>query len=96
MQATTSEPVYVRSREVVAAEADGNAILLNTKRWVYLGFDGVGTTIWNLLDEPRTLGSLVEVLRTRFEVDETTCAADTKSFLDDMIEQGVVSMTPGP
>jgi len=87
-------PVYARSSDVVTAEVDGKAILLNTKNWIYLDFDRVGTAIWDALEAPRTLPSLVAALTARFEVDEATCAADIKPFLDDLLAQGVITTTP--
>ena len=88
--AMVNSPKYCRADDVVATEMDGNILLLSTRSWSYLEFDKTGTAIWTLLDTPRTLPSLVEALTVKFEVDEATCAADTRSFLDEMIAEGVV------
>jgi len=84
---------YCRAEDVVATELDGNILLLSPQSWRYLEFDKTGSAIWALLDTPRTLPSLVEALTVMFEVDEATCAADTKSFLDEMNAEGVVRLT---
>lgn len=82
---------YARATDIVATEVDGTAVLLNTQSWVYLDFDRVGTAIWDLLETPQTMPALVAALTAKFKVDEATCAADTKAFLDDMVAQGAVT-----
>ncbi|MEI9990623.1 MAG: PqqD family protein [Rhizomicrobium sp.] len=88
--------VYARSRDVIAAEIQGEVLLFDTVTWAYLEFDPVGTAIWALLDVPRSLPSLVEALQKAFVVDALQCGADTQSFLDDMIAQGVITVTDAP
>ncbi len=86
----------MRSSDVVHANVQGDVVLLNTRSWVYLEFDRVGSAVWALLDVPRTLPSLVEALRQTFEIDEARCTADTQSFLDEMIAQGAVNVAGTP
>ncbi len=83
-------PTYARTADIVAADVGGETVLLHTERWTYFEFDRVGTSIWELLETPRTLPSLVEALMSKYEVDEAQCAADTRDFLAQMIEQGIV------
>jgi hypothetical protein len=96
METSANEPIYARASAMIGAEERGTAVLLHTERWVYLGFDEIGTMIWNLLDQPRSLSALVGAMKDRFDVDEATCSADVKSFLDDMVKQDVVSVTERP
>jgi hypothetical protein len=87
---TTPTPVYSRSNDIVETEMDGLAILLHTGNWRYYTFDQVGTSIWKSLAKPSSLHDLVEDLVTQYNVDRKQCEFDTESFLNEMIEQGVV------
>ena len=87
--------LYQRTSEFIAADVADELVLLHTVSWYYFEFDKIGTSIWTLLDAPRSLPSLVETLRMEFDVDETRCSADTKAFLDDMIGQGLVTVIDG-
>ncbi|MEJ1968853.1 MAG: PqqD family peptide modification chaperone [Rhizomicrobium sp.] len=84
-------PRYARTEDVIEADVGGEVVLLHTQNWQYFEFDKTGTAIWGLLSEPRSLDSLVDALTAQFEVDETRCAQETKAFLDEMVEQGLVT-----
>ena len=89
--AVSEARIYARTNDVVSAEVSDSVILLNTKNWVYYEFDKVGTSIWELLETPHSLPSLVQELMQKFNVDEAQCTSDTRSFLSEMIEEGIVA-----
>jgi len=86
----SSAAPYRRTSDIIEAEVGGEIVLLHTQNWQYFEFDAVGAAIWGLLKEPRDLASLVGALTERFDVDQARCAEETKAFLDEMIEQGLV------
>jgi hypothetical protein len=86
-----STAVYARTPDIIEAEVGGEIVVLHTQNWQYFEFDRTGATIWNLLREPKDLGALVEDLVTQFEVDRARCTEETKAFLDDMVEQGLIT-----
>ncbi len=83
--------VYTRTGDVIEADVGGEVVLLHTQNWQYFEFDKVGAAIWGLLDTPSDLDRLVESLTAHFQVDEAQCRAETKSFLDEMVAQGLVT-----
>ena len=90
-----ASPHYARTEDVIEADVGGEVVLLHTQNWQYFEFDRTGAAIWGLLAEPRSLDALVSALTQQFEVDEARCAQDTKAFLDQMIEQGLVTANAG-
>jgi hypothetical protein len=86
----STAPMYMRTPDIIEAEVGGEIVVLHTQNWQYFEFDRTGATIWNLLREPRNLGSLVDDLVAQFEVDRSRCTEETRAFLDDMVEQGLV------
>jgi Coenzyme PQQ synthesis protein D (PqqD) len=84
--------VYTRTPDVIEADVGGEIVLLHTQNWQYFEFDKVGAAIWNLLTAPTSLDALVEGLTARFDVDEERCRQETKSFLDEMASQGLVTV----
>jgi hypothetical protein len=87
----SAAPRYSRTQDIIEAEVGGEIVVLHTQNWQYYEFDRTGATIWGLLQVPRDLGALVDDLVTQFDVDRTQCTEETKAFLDDMIEQGLVT-----
>jgi hypothetical protein len=86
-----ASPIYARTADIIEADVGGEVVLLHTRNWQYFEFDTVGTAIWKLLYEPHGLPSLVDALLCTFDVERDTCATETKAFLDEMVEQGLVT-----
>ena len=90
-----SHQLYTRTADVIEADVGGEVVLLHTQNWQYFEFDKVGAAIWDLLNAPSSLDTLVESLTSQFEVDQNLCREETKSFLDEMIAQGLVAVGDG-
>lgn len=86
----SGELVFQRHPEVIGIEVSGEMVLLDSRTWTYLDFDDIGSRIWVLLNDPLTLSVLVDKLTEEFEVDSMACRRDTETFLQDLIEKGVV------
>jgi len=84
------EPEFGRAPEVLGTEVAGEMVLLDSKNWNYVELDDIGSRIWELLNEPRTLSALVEELMREFAVSQEVCRCDTEAFLLDSIKNGIV------
>lgn len=92
MRRMTSEDATIgRAAGVVEAQFDDVRVLLNDDL-EYLGLDEVGQRIWDLLEEPSSLGELVDRLTDEYEVDEATCRADVSRFLDALQQHQLVAV----
>ena len=83
-------PLYARMSDVIATEVAGQTVLLNTKDWSYHEFGKVGSSLWELMEIPRSLPTLVDDLMAIYDIDHARCTQETRAFLDDMIAQGIV------
>ena len=90
-----SPSLYSRTQDVIEADVGGEIVVLHTQNWQYFEFDRTGTAIWNLLREPMALGTLVDDLMSQYDVDRTRCTEETQAFLDDMVEQGLITAGEG-
>jgi hypothetical protein len=91
----TDSGVYARTKDVIEADVGGEIVLLHTQNWQYFEFDKVGAAIWALLDEPKSLDSVVTSLLEQFEVGQDQCRSETKTFLDEMVAQGLITAGNG-
>lgn len=55
------------------------------------GNPGPGERILGLVDGRRTVGQIVEVLLSEYEVDRSECVRDTKAFVEALIARRVLS-----
>jgi hypothetical protein len=82
--------VVVRSGAPLTAKIDDEVVMLDTRQSSYFGLDTTGTAIWELLDEPRRVSEVCELLMARFEVDADTCLQDVLPFLGELVGAGLV------
>lgn len=91
--ATLSLTTLVRQNpDQVAAEADGEVLMMHIESGTYYGLNDVGSFIWKQLTKPRTIQDVCEAIQSEFEVDANRCAEDAMTFLQSMVEDGLVDV----
>jgi len=80
------------SPDVLFQEVNGETVLLDLASERYFGLDAVGTVAWGVLEAGGDLGTAVETLLQRFEVDRHTARADLESLLDELAGAGLVAL----
>ena len=76
--------------EVLFQEVSGEAVLLDLASESYFGLDPVGTRIWALLNEDKSMGQVLDALLEEYEVDPGTLEADLEELLDKMLAAGLI------
>jgi hypothetical protein len=71
-------------------ELGGEAVVLNLDTGVYYGLDPVGTRVWRLLQQPRTISELRDLIVDEFDVVPDRCEADLRPFLASLQSHGLV------
>jgi len=79
---------------MIEADAGGELVGLNVERGTCYGFNATATRVWQLLEHPRTVDALVEVLLAEHEVDEAECRADLHDLLRSLEDEQLVDLTP--
>jgi hypothetical protein len=72
---------------------DGDLVMMSIENGEYYGIGGVGTRIWELLDQPTTIQQLVETIKTEFDIQEDRCRDDVLSFSEKLFELGLIKPT---
>lgn len=91
-QSIHNDTVITRTADVVAADMDGDTVMLSIASGKYYGIDAVGGRIWELLATPRTMAELVEQLAKEYEVESEECCRDVTEFLNYLCGEGLVSL----
>jgi hypothetical protein len=83
------------SPDVVTREVGGETILLDLANGNYFGLDGVGSRLWQLLEERGcTLGEACDVLIEEYEVDRARLEADLLALGARLVDENLA--TPAP
>jgi hypothetical protein len=80
--------------EVLFRERSDEGVLLNLKSGRYFGLDAVGTRIWQMLAEGRSLVSTITQLLREYDVSREKLEADVASFIDALEAHGLVIRSP--
>lgn len=83
-------PRFVRNPDLIAADMDGELVMMSLERGTYFGLGGVGSRVWNLLETPQTQDVLIATICAEFDTDAPTCAADLQPFLDDLLRNDLI------
>ena len=88
----TLTSVVARSADQISAEVDGETLLMSIERGKYYGMDAVGSRIWALLEQPRSIGEICDALMASFEVEREHCQRDVIAFVRDLLEQNLATL----
>ena len=75
---------------LAACELGGEAVLLDTDSGTYYGLNPVGTVIWRLLQQPRSIGELCDLVAAEFAVTAEQCKGDVLRFVTVLHEHRLV------
>ena len=86
----TSTVVTVKDQ--VWCELAGEAVILDLKSGVYYGLNAIGARVWSLLQEPKTVGAVLDTLLEEYEVKPDRCADDLLTLLQELAERQLVEI----
>jgi hypothetical protein len=84
--------IVVASSELVSCPLGEESAILSLKNSMYYGMNPVGTRIWTLLKEPRSVEQLRDTLLTEYEVDAALCERDLLDLLGKMKSEGLIEV----
>jgi hypothetical protein len=84
--------IVVASSEQVSCPLGEESAILNLKNSMDYGMNPVGTRIWTLLKEPRSVQQLRDALLNEYEVDAALCERDLLDLLGKMKSEGLIEV----
>ena len=80
------------STEVLAQEVEGETVLLDLQSESYFGLDEVGTRIWQLLQEHKTLQEVLDIMLEEYDVDEKQLETDLNELLKKLLDVKLITV----
>lgn len=92
-----TSPQFVRSDNVVSRVIAGETLIVPVRRGTadlasLYSFNGVGSTIWEALEKPRSVDELVNVIVDTYDVNPAKAREDLDVFLNEAQAAGVVQV----
>jgi hypothetical protein len=82
----------VSAKDQVSSDLGGEVAILDLKAGVYYGLDAVGARIWSLIQEPRTVNEIRDILLEEYEVEPERCKHDLLVLLQRLATEGLVEV----
>lgn len=89
----TNNAMIVATKQQVSCDLGEEAAILNMKNSVYYGLDPVGARIWRLLQQPRTIGEIRDVIAEEYDATPERVESDLRNLLEKLISEGLVELS---
>jgi len=76
----------------VSSTLGEEAAVLDMNRGIYYGLDPVGTRVWKLIQEPRSVAEVRDALLAEYEVEPLRCEQDLLKLLAELREAGLIEV----
>jgi hypothetical protein len=88
MQPLSHDTPLGRTEQNVFTKLEGEAVLLQLSSGKYFSLNGVGTFLWDQLEEPKTASELAGALVVEYQVEHEQALSDTLKLLGQLIDAG--------
>lgn len=91
MQLGEASTVVASDRQI-ACQVGGEAVILQLDDAIYYGLNQVGARIWQLLQEPRRVSEIVDVIVAEYEVERERCLQDVLELVAELRDRRLVTV----
>ena len=90
------QSTLVAVKEQVSADLSGEVVILNMRNGEYFGLNSVGAAIWELLQEPRTIAEVRDLLLEMYpDADRDRCTQDLLNLATQLADAQLVEVESG-
>jgi len=91
----TLDSVLRQKEGNVSAVVDGEVAIMSVEQGSYFTLNDVGGRIWILLEQPRSLNDVCQMLLEEFEVTESECRIDVLELAQNLEARNLVERVHG-
>jgi hypothetical protein len=88
--------VLTRSQEQVSCELDGETVLMSIADGLYYAMDPIGSHVWALLEHPRQVADLCNLLAQEYDIELAQCEDDVLAFLHELATYNLLTVVHDP
>ena len=91
-QKLNGDAVVKVTQDQVSCQLSGEAVILHLADGVYYGLNPVGARIWQLIQQPRRVSELVEIILSEYDVEEARCKQDVAALLETLASKRLIEI----
>lgn len=93
MKEISLNSIITRNEDVLSGLVDDEAVIMSIESGNYHLINETGRRIWELLEKPKTVAQLCDILAEEFAVEQETCQLEVLQFLVALRARQVVIVT---
>ena len=82
--------VVVAAKKQISTDLGGEAVILELESGAYYGLNDVGTRIWDLIQQPKTVNDIRDAILEEYEVEPDRCERELLGILEDLACAGLL------
>ncbi|HMB40353.1 MAG TPA: PqqD family peptide modification chaperone [Balneolaceae bacterium] len=87
-----SETVIKRTNKALATAIDDEVVMFDADAGKYYGLNSVAAAVWNLLEEPLSIGNICDQLISEYDVEKEKCLDEILGFLPELQQKGLIEI----
>lgn len=88
----TGRSIVVAAKDQVSSDLGEEVAILGFKVGAYYGLDSVGARIWDLIQKPRTVNEVRDILLNEYDVEPNRCQRDLLMLLQNLAVEGLIEV----
>ena len=84
--------LVVVAKNQTSSNVGDETIVLNLKSGGYYGLNTVAVTVWNLIQEPKTVKEIRDAIIEEYEVESEECEQDLFVLLEELSVAGLIEV----
>ena len=82
--------VIMQRTEIDASDLNGDKVMMNMNKGKYYALNGVGSVIWDKIESPISVDSLVNNLLEEYDIDKIECEDQVVGYLERLSNENLI------
>ena len=92
----SASSVVVAVRDQLSSNLGGEAVILDLAAGMYYGLDQIGARVWALVQQPRRVEEVRDILLAEYDVEPGRCERAVLQLLGELSDAGLIEIASEP
>lgn len=88
---TKKHPSYTQNSDIIGSPVDDEMVMMDIDKGSYFGLNSMGSKIWELVEEPKSIPDLVNLLTDEYDISKKECEKQVSEFISALVEANLVT-----
>ena len=84
--------VVSRRNDIDTTDLNGEIVMMDLEKGRYFSLNGVGSRIWEIIEEPIGINKIVDCLLEEYDVNRNECEENVLEFLGKLYDANIIAV----